>query len=129
MIFVVPHGAPEGYEWLAALVTIVCLYFAVRNFMRSGEAKPLDGRRRKRPDLPNLNPVRPGPGPEERLRELQRRFRKVEASKRPSDFSRLCESMKDAPPKEQAGRVREHFGIFGGARPAEGQGRKGKRSP
>jgi hypothetical protein len=37
---------------------------------------------------------------------------------RPSPFSRLCESMKDAPPKEQASRVREHFGIVGGARPA-----------
>ena len=35
MIFVVPHGAPEGYEWLVALVTLVCLYFAVRNFMRA----------------------------------------------------------------------------------------------
>jgi hypothetical protein len=33
-------------------------------------------------------------------------------------FSRLCESIKDLPPKEQAGRVREHFGIVGGAQPA-----------
>jgi hypothetical protein len=32
MIFVIPHGAPEGYEWLVALVVLVCLYFAVRNF-------------------------------------------------------------------------------------------------
>jgi hypothetical protein len=46
----------------------------------------------------------------------------------PSPFSQLCESMKDAPPKEQASRVREHFGIVGGARPGAGQGRKGKRS-
>jgi hypothetical protein len=45
----------------------------------------------------------------------------------PSPFSRLCESMKDGPPKEQASRVREHFGIVGGARPPEGRGRKGKR--
>ena len=168
---------------------------------------------RKAADLPNPNPVRLGPGPEERLRNLQRRFRAV--SKRherasglrryyrsikiaaltaivafavvwglrstiswhdpnlylflglltglaavlaisecvqkfrrrkppvvewkcltvnktagdslssstmkyvnpPSPFSRLCESMKDVPPKEQASRVRKHFGIFGGARP------------
>ncbi|WP_348638272.1 excalibur calcium-binding domain-containing protein [Bradyrhizobium sp. ISRA463] len=27
--------------------------------------------------LPNPNPVRPGPGPEQRLRDLQRRFRAV----------------------------------------------------
>jgi len=40
------------------------------------------------------------------------------ASKQPSDFSQLCESINDLPPKEQASRVREHFGIVGGARPA-----------
>ena len=49
------------------------------------------------------------------------------ASKRPSDFSRLCESIKDLPPKEQTSRVREYFGCVGGVRPAEGRGRKGKR--
>ena len=32
-------------------------------------------------------------------------------------FSRLCESTNDLPAKEQASRVREHFGIFGGVRP------------
>jgi hypothetical protein len=42
-------------------------------------------------------------------------------------FSRLCESVKDLPPKKQASRVRDYFGIFGGARPAEGRDRKGKR--
>jgi hypothetical protein len=42
-------------------------------------------------------------------------------------FSRLCESIKDLSPKEQASRVREYFGIVGGARPAEGRDRKGKR--
>jgi len=45
------------------------------------------------------------------------------ASQRPSDFDRLCESVKDLPPKEQASRVREYFGIVGGARPAEGRRR------
>src|SRR6188508_1685035 len=43
------------------------------------------------------------------------------AGERPSNFSRLAESVKDLPPKEQASRVREHFGIFGGARQAEGR--------
>jgi hypothetical protein len=42
-------------------------------------------------------------------------------------FQRLCENIRDVPPKEQASRVREYFGIVGGARPAEGAGRKGKR--
>jgi hypothetical protein len=133
-MFIIPHGAPEGYEWFVALVVLVGLYLAVRSFMRSRKkavylkkAKPLDGLLRARPDLPNPNPVRPGPGPEERLRELQRRFRAVGASKRPSDFSQLCESVKDAPPKEQASRVHEHFGLFGGARPGAGRG-YGKRS-
>jgi hypothetical protein len=42
-------------------------------------------------------------------------------------FSRVRESVKDLPPKEQASRVRDHFGILGGARPAEGRDRKGKR--
>jgi hypothetical protein len=45
----------------------------------------------------------------------------------PSRFSRLCESVKDLPPKEQASRLREYFGIVGGARPAEGRDKKGKR--
>jgi hypothetical protein len=35
MIFVIPHGAPEGYEWFVTLVVLVCLYFAVRKFMRA----------------------------------------------------------------------------------------------
>jgi len=143
-MFIIPHGAPAGY---VAFVVLVGLCFAVCSFMRN--AKPLDGLRRERQALPAPNPIHPGPGPEHRLRELQRRFRGV--SERhderespappppkyvdspsppkppPSPFSRLCESMKDAPPKEQASRVREHFGIVGGARPTEGRGRKGKR--
>jgi hypothetical protein len=125
-MIIVPHGAPEGYEWFVALVVLVGLCFAVCTLMRN--AKPLDGLRRERKDLPAPNPIRPGPGPQERLRNLQRRFRAVSERQYvdspsppkhpPSPFSRLCESMKDAPPKEQASRVREHFGIVGGARPA-----------
>ena len=70
------------------------------------KAKPLDGLQRDRP-------ARPTEG---------------RASKRPSDFSRLSESVKDLPPKEQASRVREHFGILGGARPAQGRGRRAKNA-
>jgi hypothetical protein len=34
-MFIVPYGAPAGYEWFVALVVLVGLYFAVRNFMRA----------------------------------------------------------------------------------------------
>ena len=34
-MFIVPYGAPEGYEWFVTLVVLVGLYFAVRNFMRA----------------------------------------------------------------------------------------------
>jgi hypothetical protein len=61
------------------------------------KAKPLDGPQRDRPA----------------------RLTEERASKRPSDFSRLCESIKDLPPQEQASRSREFFGIVGGARPAK----------
>jgi hypothetical protein len=44
----------------------------------------------------------------------------------PSRFSRLCESVKDLPPKEQASRLRDYFGIFGGVPPAEGRDQSGK---
>jgi hypothetical protein len=34
-MFIIPYGAPEGYEWLVALVVLVGLYFAIRSFMRA----------------------------------------------------------------------------------------------
>jgi hypothetical protein len=35
-MFIVPYGAPEGYEWFVTLVVVlVGLYCAVRNFMRA----------------------------------------------------------------------------------------------
>jgi hypothetical protein len=34
-IFIIPHGAPERYEWFVALVVLVGLYFTVCNFMRA----------------------------------------------------------------------------------------------
>jgi hypothetical protein len=33
-MFIIPFGAPEGYEWLVALVVLVGLYFAIRSFTR-----------------------------------------------------------------------------------------------
>jgi hypothetical protein len=50
---------------------------------------------RKAADLPNPNPVRQGPGPEERLRNLQRRFRAVsKRHERASDLRRYYRSIK-----------------------------------
>jgi hypothetical protein len=110
-MFIIPHGAPAGHEWFVALVVLVGLCLAVRSFMRSREDKPQDGVLRQRPDLPNPNPIRPGPGPDERLRELQSPFRAVRGSKAAKRFQSAVESVKDAPPKEQASRVHEHFGF------------------
>jgi len=121
-MFIIPHGAPEGYEWFVALVVLVGLYFAVRNFMRAEAlrtgTKPIRKRTQKpqqnggvlrstrnpwapprkhftrKPwdnpwgDLPNPNPVRSGPGPEERLRNLQRRFRAVSERHDPGRYYR-----------------------------------------
>ena len=95
---------------LTALLAII--YECIQKFRRRKppvvlkKAKPLDGLQRDRP-------ARPTEG---------------RASKRPSDFSRLSESVKDLPPKEQASRVRQHFGILGGARPAVGRGRRVKNA-
>src|SRR5215472_13565615 len=83
-MFIIPHGAPAGYEWVVALVVLVGLCFAVCAFMRS--AKPPSGLRRKRQDLPAPNPVHPGPGPEDRLRDLRRRFHAVQSRKRPNPW-------------------------------------------
>jgi hypothetical protein len=102
---------PDVYFFLGLLTGLAAflaiIYECIQKFRRRKPpvVLPLDGLQRDRPARPT----------EER------------ASKRPSDFSQVCESTEDLPPKEQASRVREHFGIFGGARPAAGQGRKGKR--
>jgi hypothetical protein len=87
--------------------SLAIIYECVQRFRRRNPpvVLPLDGLQRDRPARPT----------EER------------ASKRPSDFSRLCASIKDLPPKQQSTRVRDYFGIFGGTRPAESGHRKGKR--
>src|SRR5262245_66437669 len=69
-MFIVPHGAPGGYEWFVALVVLVGLCFAVCALC--GTPSRPGGLRRERHDLPAPNPIRPGS--EDRLRELQRRF-------------------------------------------------------
>jgi hypothetical protein len=81
--------------------------------------KPLDGLQRDRPRPTEERHVM------EEIDESSRQAGKQAAER----FSRLCESIKDLSPKEQASRLREYFGIVGGARPAEGRGRKGKGGP
>jgi hypothetical protein len=73
---------------LTGLATFLAItYECIQKFRRKPPVVlPLDGLQRDRP----------APRTEER------------ASKRPSDFSRLCESTKDLPPKEQASRVQEY---------------------
>jgi hypothetical protein len=103
---------PDLYFFLCLLTGfatfLAIIHECVKKFGRKPplvlkKAKPLDGLQRDRPAT------------EER------------ASKRPSDFSRLCESIKDLPPKEQASQVREYFGIFGGAQPSVGLSDAGRQ--
>jgi hypothetical protein len=91
---------------LAGLVTFLAVvYECIQKFgQKPLVVLPLDGLQRDRP-----------------ARAEER------ANKQPSDFGQLCENVEDLSPKKQASRVDEHFGIFGGARPAEGRGGKGKR--
>ena len=90
---------------LAGSATFLAIgYECVRHSRRWPVILPLDGLRRDRP-----------------ARTEER------ASEPPSDFGQLCENVEDLSPKKQTSRVDEHFGVFGGARPAEGRGRKGKR--
>jgi hypothetical protein len=48
-VFIIPYGAPEGYEWVVALVVLVALYFAVRNFMRAHPPSPRKYLKKARP--------------------------------------------------------------------------------
>src|SRR5262249_55554083 len=99
---------PDLYFFLGLLTGfaafLAIIYECIQRFRRRKApiVLPLDGLQCDRPARPT----------EER------------ASKRPSDFGRLCESTEDLPPKEQARRLREYFGILGGARPAEGRNRR-----
>src|SRR6516165_6116840 len=76
-MFIIPHGAPEGYEWFVALVVLVGLYFAVRNFIRGfrrrkpvylKKAKSLDGLLCERPARHRDYPFfKPNPRPRPKL--------------------------------------------------------------
>jgi hypothetical protein len=67
-------------------------------------------------DLPSPPPYLKNVWP---LDGLQRESSRQAGKQAAERFSRLCESVEDLTPKEQASRSREHFGIFGGARPTK----------
>ena len=129
---------PELYYFLTLLIGIAALLASLYAFSsprRRNRAKPLDI-----VDQPQVKPLpRPvpldrgqqdfAPAAAQRDRSLPTEEKHVmeeidESSRQAGEraaFSRLCESIKDLPPKEQVSRVHEHFGIFGGAPPPKGR--------
>jgi hypothetical protein len=114
---------PELYFFfflLAGLATFLAIiYECIQKFRRK---PPVVEPPKHPPSAPNyLENAKPLDG-------LQRdRPRPTEAGKQATEqFSRLCENVEDLPPKDQASRVHDHFGIFGGARPAPRRGRARK---
>jgi hypothetical protein len=111
---------------LAAFLAII--YECIQKFSRRKPPPVVEPRRstvnQKAVDPPSppkyLKNVRPLDG-------LQRESSRQAGKQAAERFSRLCESVEVLAPKEQASGVREYFGIFGGGRPPEGRGRKGKR--
>ena len=95
---------PELYLFLGLLTGLAALLAITYEIFR---------RRRKPPAIPmKVMPLEPASVPDSRPAGKQ------EAEQ----FSRLCENVKDLSPKEQARRMNEHFGIFGGAPPPKGRG-------
>jgi hypothetical protein len=136
---------PDLYYFLTLLAGIAALLASLYEFSRPGRAKPQDV-----VDQPQVKPLpRAVPAPSGRatdaiardgqsvpagalLRDRSRPteekhvMEEIDESSRQAGeraaFSRLCESIKDLPPKEQVSRVHEYFGIFGGAPPPKGGG-------
>ena len=132
---------PELYYFLSLLTGIAALLASLYAFSsprRRNKANPLDvvdqpqvkpppravpldrGQQDVGPSAAQRDPSLPTE--EKHVRE------KIDESPRPAgeqaaeQFSRLCESVKDLSPREQARRMNEHFGIFGGAPPPKGRG-------
>ena len=128
---------PELYYFLTLLAGIAALLASLYAFSsprRRNRAKPLDI-----VDQPQVKPLpRPvpldrgqqdfAPAAAQRDRSLptdeKHAREKIDESPRPAgeQFSRLCESVKDLSPREQARRMNEHFGVFGEAPPPKGRG-------
>ena len=135
---------PELYYFLSLLTGIAALLAVIYEFPRRkrNRAKPLDVVGCQVKPLPRAVPAPSSRATDAIARDGQsvpaaQRDRslpieekhvmeEIDESSRQADeraaFSRLCESIKDLPPKEQVSRVHEHFGIFGGAPPPKGRG-------
>jgi hypothetical protein len=125
---------PELYYFLTLLAGIAALLASLYEPGRLKRAKPQDAvdQQQVKP-LPHAVPLDRGqqdvgPAAAQRDRSLpteEKHVReKIDESPRPAgeQFSRLCENVKDLSPKEQARRMNEHFGVFGGAPPPKGRG-------
>jgi hypothetical protein len=134
---------PELYYFLSLLTGIAALLASLYEFSsprRRNRAKPLDIVDQIKP-LPRPVPLdraqqdfaghqspsgratdggQSVPAAEEKIDESPRQAGEQAAEQ----FSRLCENVKDLSPKEQARRMNEHFGIFGGAPPPKDPGRE-----
>ena len=125
---------PELYYFLTLLAGIAALLASLYEPGRLRRAKPQDAvdQQQVKP-LPHAVPLDRGqqdvgPAAAQRDRSLPTEEKHVDESPRPAgeqaaeQFSRLCESVKDLSPKEQASRMDRHFGVFGGAPPPKGRG-------
>ena len=98
---------PDLYFFLCLLAGIAALLAIIYEIF-SRRRKPPVILMKAMPPLDGLNESGPWSKPMTAVADLALPERR---------FSRLCESTNDLPPKEQASRVLEHFGIFGGVRP------------
>ena len=121
--------APELYYFLSLLTGIAALLAVIYEFPRRkrNKAKPLDVVGCEVKPLPRAVPAPSSRATDAIGRDGQKHvMEEIDESSREADeraaFSRLCESIKDLPPKEQVSRVHEYFGIFGGAPPPKGGG-------
>jgi hypothetical protein len=133
---------PELYYFLTLLAGIAALLAVIYEFPRRkrNRAKPLDVVGCQVKSLPRAVPAPSSRATDaiarggksvpaaQRDRSLPTEEKHVDESPRPAgeqaaeQFSRLCESVKDLSPKEQASRMDRHFGVFGGAPPPKGRG-------
>jgi hypothetical protein len=109
---------------LAGLATFLAIFYeCIQKFRRKPAVVEPSRSTEKAVDPPS--PPKHPPSPPKKYLEnakpldgLQRdRPRPTDTGKQAAErFGRLCESIEDLPPKEQTSRVREYFGIVGGAK-------------
>jgi hypothetical protein len=124
-----PH--PDLYLFLCLLAGfatfLAIVYECIQKFRRKPPVVKPSSSNEKAVDPPSPRKYLENVKPLDGLQREPPARTEERANKRPSDFGQLCENVEALPPKEQASRVVEYFGILGGARPAERRDRKGKR--